>query len=485
MTHIHFEYSDAYGSGSRGSLAFTPHRRHAANETEVLPKPFTVPLLNGEVTVDLKPNPSTWVWIITEYFDQHSESFYTTIPDRDGVLEAVDLVRINPSTIPAPYNAVEPVWWAEMRQYKQTVTDTLLQSGEALTEAKAAIETGRESIERTRENASLSKAYSETSREYSYESKEYRDEAKTWRDEAQEQADRAASGPESAAARALVSEQNAKVSEDAARGYENASRTNAAEASADSITAQTSASQAVAARTEATSQADRAQSEASRAQGYADDLLSGPQDYVTEAKAARDAAQGHEAAAESFAQSSQTYSVTSGNHKNDTEYLKDQTETVFNNVTAIQSDMQESLDELNARSSAVLRGTGSVYGDEGGSVLGVSEYAQVDVKGENLTVENGVVTVHKTGIYNVSLMLRVSKTTRDITTQAYVAIQGSVTGLASTLSTVGSTDIHSIGTSLLLTEGDTVKVEYLIPENTSRVSEFGRHTNTFSVVQAI
>lgn len=317
MTHVHFEYSDAYGSGSRGSLAFTPHRRHAANETEVLPKPFTVPLLNGEVTVDLQPNPSTWVWIITEYFEQQSESFYTTVPDSDGVVEAVDLIRINPSTIPAPYNAVEPAWWSEIRQYKQTVTDTLLQSEEALTEAKEAIEVGSESIEQTQHNASLSKAYANESRESSYASRDYRDEAEQWRDEAQEQADRAASGPESAAQRAEDAADSASNSETAARGFRDEARDSASDARSSETSASGSASTATERASDARNEANRAESEANRAQGYADEMMSGPRDYVDQAEAAATAAQGYRDETESFRDEAQTASTTAQQHAED------------------------------------------------------------------------------------------------------------------------------------------------------------------------
>ena len=314
MTHVHFEYSDAYGSGSRGSLAFTPHRRHAANETEVLPKPFTVPLLNGEVTVDLKPNPSTWVWIVTEYFEQNAESFYTTIPDSDGVIEAVDLTRINPSTIPAPYNAVEPVWWAEMRQYKQTVTNTLLQSEEALTEAKAAIDIGKDSIERTQHNASLAKAYAEESREDSYASREYRDEAEQWRNEAKEQADRAASGPESAAARAETAAQASEDNEVATRGYRDEARNSAAEARSSETSANGSASTATERASDARNEANRSESEANRAKGYADELMEGPREYVTQAEAARDLSQSYRDEAQGHADTASQHVLQAQQH---------------------------------------------------------------------------------------------------------------------------------------------------------------------------
>ena len=290
MTTIHFHYTDSYNNPSRGSLAFMPHRRHAANETEVLPKPFTIPLLNGEVTVNLQPNSSSWVWIVTEYFEGISKSFYTTIPDRDGVLEHTELVHISPSSIPAPYDAVEPAWWAEMRTYKQTVTDTLLESGEALTEAKNAIEIGKESIERTQHNASLAKAYAQESREDSYKSRDYRDEAEQWRNEAKEQADRAASGPESAAQRAEDAANNASNSESAARGFRDEARDSASDARSSETSASGSASTATERASDARNEANRAESEANRAQGYADELMAGPRDYVEQAETARDEA---------------------------------------------------------------------------------------------------------------------------------------------------------------------------------------------------
>lgn len=291
MTMIKFSYNDAYGAPSRGSLAFMPHRRHAANETEILPKPFTVPLLNGEATVNLQPNSSSWVWIITEYFENQAKSFYTTIPDRDGIIPHTELVHISPSSLPAAYDAVEPAWWAEMRAYKQTVGETLLKSSEALSEAQQAIETGRESVERTQHNASLAKAYSEQSRDYSYEAKDYRDQAEQWRNEAQEQADRAASGPESAAARAENAAQRAEQSETRARNSEDEARASAADARASETAANGAASTATERAADARNEANRAESEANRAKDYADELMSGPQEYVEQAEAARDAAQ--------------------------------------------------------------------------------------------------------------------------------------------------------------------------------------------------
>ena len=355
MTTIHFHYTDSYNNPSRGSLAFMPHRRHAANETEVLPKPFTIPLLNGEVTVNLQPNSSSWVWIVTEYFEGISTSFYTSIPDRDGVLEHTELVHISPSSIPAPYDAVEPAWWAEMRQYKTTVSDTLLQSGEALTEAKAAIEAGKASVESTQHNASLAKAYAEESREDSYKSRDYRDEAEQWRNEAKEQADRAASGPESAAQRAEDAAESAESNEVATRGYRDEALNSAAEARSSETAANGAASTATERASDARNEANRAESEANRAKGYADELMEGPREYVTQAEAARDAAQTHRDEAQDYAQSSQQYSATSETHMQNAE-------TSATTVTSIRDEIQTLADSIHAPNEFVDQGTVTLSG---------------------------------------------------------------------------------------------------------------------------
>ena len=340
MTTIHFHYTDSYNNPSRGSLAFMPHRRHAANETEILPKPVTIPLLNGEATVNLQPNSSSWVWIVTEYFEGVSKSFYTSIPDRDGVLEHTELVHINPSSLPAPYDAVEPAWWAEIRQYKQTVTDTLLQSEEALTEAKQAIEVGSQSIEQTQHNASLAKAYANESRESSYASRDYRDEAEQWRNEAKEQADRAASGPESAAQRAEDAADSASNSEVAARGFRDEARDSASDARSSETSASGSASTATERASDARNEANRAESEANRAQGYADELMAGPRDYVEQAQAAATTAQGYRDEAESFRDTAQTAATTTQQHADDASEYAGLADTSREQAQAVVSNFQ-------------------------------------------------------------------------------------------------------------------------------------------------
>jgi hypothetical protein len=305
-----------------------PHRRHAANETEVLPKPFTIPLLNGEVTVNLQPNSSSWVWIVTEYFENIAKSFYTTVPDQDGVLEHTELVHISPSSLPAPYDAVEPVWWAEQRSLKELISSVTLESQEALSEAQAAIETGRESVKRTQHNASVAGAYADESRQSSYDAREYRDEAEQWRNEAQEQADRAATGPESAAQRAEDAAQAAETSETRARGYEDDARNHAAEARSSETTATGAASTATERASDARNEANRAESEANRAQGYADELMDGPREYVDQTREARDDARGYATDAQSYANTAQDHADSADASRVDAQSYRNETVTL-------------------------------------------------------------------------------------------------------------------------------------------------------------
>ena len=116
MTIIRFEYKTNYHMPATGGLVFMPHRKHAANETTVLPKPFTKSLVDGIVEVDLEPTGDDWVWSVTLGDDTH---FYA-IPDHTGIINHTDLIPIAPSTLD---HRVEPAWWAELRQYQQLMVD--------------------------------------------------------------------------------------------------------------------------------------------------------------------------------------------------------------------------------------------------------------------------------------------------------------------------------------------------------------------------
>ena len=185
MTQIRFNYVNAYGTASTGSLAFMPHRRHAANETTILPKPFAIHLHNGERIVDLQPSDVEWVWMITERINNTTNTWFATIPDQDGTIEHTELIHINPSSLPAAYNAVEPAWWAEHRQYQKLVGDTVTTAKDAITEAENTLASGKESAAQAHYASTVAKGYRDESLQRATESREARDESRAARDEAQ------------------------------------------------------------------------------------------------------------------------------------------------------------------------------------------------------------------------------------------------------------------------------------------------------------
>ena len=128
MTIIRFEYKTNYHMPATGGLVFMPHRKHAANETEILPKPFHTTLVDGVVEVDLEPTGDDWVWSVTLDDDTR---FYA-IPDHDGIITHTDLIPIAPSTLD---HRVEPAWWAELRQHQQFIADYVNESRSSVREA--------------------------------------------------------------------------------------------------------------------------------------------------------------------------------------------------------------------------------------------------------------------------------------------------------------------------------------------------------------
>lgn len=194
MSLIEFSFTDGYHAPASGTVVFMPHRRHAANETEVLPKPFHTTLVDGRLTVDLEPTAPTWVWSVTH---KHTTLFYN-IPERDGITPHTELIPVAPSTLPTPNNAVEPAWWAELRQYTRLFGVTIARADEALQIAEEASLEATEQARISRHQASLSDGYMRQSRQYSYdshdsarESESAADRSEAARDRAEPAADRA------------------------------------------------------------------------------------------------------------------------------------------------------------------------------------------------------------------------------------------------------------------------------------------------------
>ena len=261
MTIIRFEYKTNYHLPATGGLVFMPHRKHATNETVVLPKPFHRTLVDGVVEVDLEPTGDDWVWSVTLGNDTN---FYA-IPDHPGIINHTDLIPIAPSTLDF---RVEPSWWAELRQLQTFITGYI---DESRTNVDKAINTV-DSIHKT-----LTTAVSDAQRHESVAGA-YSRQAQSSATEAWE----ASKGPDGAAARA-------KNEADRAEIYRNEANTHRIEAGVEADRAETHATTAQTAAQDAKDDADRAQTEANRAEAIADDWQS-LQDAVNQAAASASAA---------------------------------------------------------------------------------------------------------------------------------------------------------------------------------------------------
>ena len=240
MTIIRFEYKTNYHLPATGGLVFMPHRKHATNETVVLPKPFHRTLVDGVVEVDLEPTGDDWVWSVTLGNDTN---FYA-IPDHPGIINHTDLIPIAPSTLDF---RVEPSWWAELRQLQTFITEYIDESRDNVTQAVDTINsvhtTLKTAVADAQRHESVAGAYSRQAQA------------------SNEQAWQASKGPDGAAERA-------KNEADRAEIYRNEANTH---------------------RQDAKDDADRAQTEANRAEAIADDWQS-LQDAVNQAAASASAA---------------------------------------------------------------------------------------------------------------------------------------------------------------------------------------------------
>lgn len=260
MTIIRFEYKTNYHLPATGGLVFMPHRKHAANETTILPKPFTKSLVDGVVEVDLEPTGDDWVWSVTLGNDTN---FYA-IPDHPGIINHTDLIPIAPSTLDF---RVEPSWWAELRQLQTFITEYIDESRTNITTAQDTIN----SIHTTLQTA-VADAQRHESVAGAYSRQAQASATSAWE---------ASKGPDGAA-------QRAKDEADRAEIYRNEANTHRIEAGVEADRAETHATTAQTAAQDAKDDADRAQTEAKRAEAIADDWQS-LQDAVNQAAASASA----------------------------------------------------------------------------------------------------------------------------------------------------------------------------------------------------
>lgn len=255
MTLIRFEYKENYHMPATGGLVFMPHRKHAANETTILPKPFTKSLVDGVVEVDLEPTGDNWVWSVTLGNDTQ---FYA-IPDHTGIINHTDLIPIAPSTLD---RNIEPFWWAELRQLQTFITGYIDESrtnvDQAINTVDSVHNTLKTAVNDAERHESVAGAYSRQAQA------------------SNEQAWEASKGPDGAA-------QRAKDEADRAEIYRN-------EANNSRQTAETAANQARVEADRSADEADRSTTEADRAQTIADtwqnlqDAIDQATDHATNAQ---------------------------------------------------------------------------------------------------------------------------------------------------------------------------------------------------------
>lgn len=114
MTLIRIDLRDAAGSPAIGRISFAPTRRIHVNTDDdhiILPHPFTLDLINGEVDVELIPS-ADWVWSIIERVPKGIRR-WVSVPDSETPLDYGDLTDVDPRTL-APTAQPEAAWWVAL-----------------------------------------------------------------------------------------------------------------------------------------------------------------------------------------------------------------------------------------------------------------------------------------------------------------------------------------------------------------------------------
>lgn len=102
---------------ARGYLRFTPTKSPSAGVTEVLPLPFTVRLVDGMASADLRPTTLGWSWAVTyQLLGLIHETRHYLVPDTDTIPHT-SLAEVNPlDLIPVPAQQPDPEWYAYVDQ---------------------------------------------------------------------------------------------------------------------------------------------------------------------------------------------------------------------------------------------------------------------------------------------------------------------------------------------------------------------------------
>ena len=119
MTIVNFRRSVPLADGSTapadGFFRFTPSKQRTIVGTPdniVAPKPFTVDLIDGALTVTLAPSEPGEAWQVLESVDGvHDARYWIVVPDSAEPVDDADLPRVDPTTL-TPTAVPEAAWWA-------------------------------------------------------------------------------------------------------------------------------------------------------------------------------------------------------------------------------------------------------------------------------------------------------------------------------------------------------------------------------------
>jgi hypothetical protein len=102
MTTVNIKLSIPSEDGpipAAGNVEFHPTARYDAENTTVLPAPFTVQLdENGEATVELQPTDIYFAWRVREFM-HGGDNYYVVVPESLTAVNLDDLERVDPETL--------------------------------------------------------------------------------------------------------------------------------------------------------------------------------------------------------------------------------------------------------------------------------------------------------------------------------------------------------------------------------------------------
>lgn len=98
-----------------GDVQWTPTRRlhiESPEDAIVLPVPVTLPLVNGEASIEVEANDGTWCWKVRERTPGGTVRF-VDVPEAVDTLDYGDLVDVDPASLDPAADPVA-IWWEEL-----------------------------------------------------------------------------------------------------------------------------------------------------------------------------------------------------------------------------------------------------------------------------------------------------------------------------------------------------------------------------------